>query len=108
MRVKKEFGVYDDKQFGRPWIFKIVKWPVGQESQVEWGKWIGDSRHGGEVEINAEPGEIVRYGQKDYEGSKTISEWSIVQTDGSLFSTNPLAARQHFDRQVSVKGTSEK
>jgi hypothetical protein len=63
---------------------------------MKWGSYIGDST-GGEVEIMAAPGDIIRDGQRDGRGGKnTVSDWSVVTLDYSLMKVNQVEARKLF------------
>lgn len=97
MRVSQSYGSYNQRRYGRPWISKITAWPVGGKNEVVWGKYLGDD-DGGEVEIDANPGDIVRTGQKDGRGNGTSADWYIVQADGSL-----AGARKAWDARQPNK-----
>jgi hypothetical protein len=95
VRVSKEFGSYNPRRHSKPWIAKIKRWVVGKSPDLEFGKYIGDEG-GGEVEIDAEVGSIVRVGQKDYRG-ESESDWYVVQSDGSLEKVTATQARKAWD-----------
>lgn len=95
-RVAVSFGGYNQRRYGKPWIGKIIAWPVGGKAEIQWGAYIGDD-HGGEVEIVADPGDIVRWGQKDYRGNNTEAKWGIVQADGSLQECTAAEARKAWE-----------
>lgn len=61
----------------------MVEWPSGKSAIVNWGRYQGDEE-GGDVEIIATPGEVVRWGQKGPSRRQTKSCWGIVQQDGSV------------------------
>lgn len=102
MRVAERFGSYNQRRYGRPWIAKITSWPIGGKPEVQWGGYCGDD-NGGEVEIEAVPGDIIRTGQKDHRGGKTEATWNIVQADGSLLSTDAADARKAWDARQADK-----
>lgn len=102
MRVSQNFGSYNPRRYGRPWIAKITSWPVGGRPEVEWGRYLGDD-DGGEVEIEAMPGDIIRTGQKDHRGGNTDAGWYVVQDDGSLDSTDAAGARKAWDARQADK-----
>lgn len=97
MRITQYFGSYNQRRYGRPWICKITAWPVGGKAEVEWGLYLGDDG-GGDVEIEANPGDIVRTGQKDNRGNNTDASWYIVVEDGSLFDTTAAEAKKHWEK----------
>ena len=95
MRVSKSFGSYNFRRYGRPWIAKITAWPVGGKPHLQWGGYVGDD-DGGEVEMEAQAGDIVRTGQKDNRGNGGSNDWYVVETDGTLRSIDQTEARQLF------------
>lgn len=102
MRVSQKFGSYNQRRYSRPWIAKITSWPIGGKPEVQWGGYCGDDG-GGEVEIEAMPGDIIRTGQKDHRGGNTDASWYIVQANGSLSSTDAADARKAFDARMADK-----
>jgi hypothetical protein len=102
MRIVQRFGSYNQRRYGRPWIAKITSWPVGGKAEVVWGSYLG-SDNGGEVEIEANPGDIIRTGQKDGRGKGTSADWYIVNEDGSLKSTTAAEAKSHWESYHMVK-----
>lgn len=97
IRVTVEFSSYNEKRYSRPWIAKITSWPVGGKPTVEWGNFVG-SDSGGEGEIMARPGDIVRWGQKDNRGNGTRAYWGVVQSDGTINHCTEVAARNAFSQ----------
>lgn len=95
MRVTIETRPYNDRRYSRPWIGKIVSWTNGRP-EIAWGSWYGQPGDEGILEIEADPGDIIRHGQKDQRGNKGDNEWAILQADGSLQPTTEPEARQHW------------
>lgn len=102
MRVSQKFGSYNQRRYSKPWIAKITSWPIGGKPEVKWGGYCGDD-NGGEVEIEAIAGDIIRTGQKDGRGNGTSADWYIVQADGSLDSTDAAGARKAWDARQADK-----
>lgn len=102
MRVSQSFGSYNQRRYGRPWICKITSWPVGGKPEVQWGAYCGTD-DGGEVEIEAAAGDIVRTGQKDNRGNGTSADWYIVDADGSLQDTDAAGARKAWEAKQADK-----
>lgn len=90
-----DYPAYNTKRYGRPWMYKVKDWGVGQTPDVEWGGYTGD-RDGGILEILASSGDIVRHGQRDYRGKGTRTYWAIVQPDFSLEYVSAAVARKFF------------
>jgi hypothetical protein len=105
MRVSINYNSYNQRWYGRPWIGKITSWPVGGKPEIKWGGYLGDDS-GGEVEINAEPGDIIRSGQKRNKGTNTINNWYYVDGAGNLMLTDAKDARKIWEKKQMEKQTS--
>jgi hypothetical protein len=105
MRIAKRFAGYNPRRYGKPWIARITSWPVGGKPDIEWGTFVGDDE-GGEVEILANVGDIVRVGQRDHRGSNTFANWYVVQEDGALQLVDAAAARKAYDEKMANSATS--
>jgi len=55
---------YRPRRDARPWIALLADWPVGQfhPTVARWGAFVGTPAVGGTLQINANPGDIVRWG----------------------------------------------
>jgi hypothetical protein len=85
MRIARKIRPYDGKTFARPWIAKVIKWPVGQRAELDWGTFLGEASTGGELEIEAKPGDVVRYGQKNKKhNSDPSARWAVITSLGRL------------------------
>ena len=98
MRVVVQFNGYNTRRYSRPWIAKVVKWETGKQPEIAFGANVGL-----EVEIDANPGDVVRWGQKDMRGNATVSEWGIVSTGGEVVNASPETARAHWVSAHDVK-----
>lgn len=67
MKITKETESYNTRRYGKPWIAK-VDFSDDPKGKFEFGDWIGDARNGGSgtLVIEAEQGDIVATGQKDF------------------------------------------
>jgi hypothetical protein len=92
MRVTVTFPAYNTRRYGRPWIARVSAWPVGKPPTLDWGTCID----GRTVEVDATPGEIVRWGQRDHRGGNTDAQWGIVQPDASVLTVTARIAREHW------------
>ncbi len=95
LRYAESFSSYNARRYSRPWIARISAWPVGGKAEMQFGSYLGNDG-GGEVEIMAMPGDIIRYGQKDGRGNGGMSEWAIAQADGSLTVVDQAEARKAY------------
>ena len=101
MRVINKFSSYNQRRYGNPWICKITDWETGKQPSVVWGAFYGSGNSGGEVEIDAESGDVVRTGQRDHRGNNTSADWFIVDETGKLISVSAAEARRHWFNRVS-------
>lgn len=105
MRISIEFGSYNNRRYSKPWIARITAWPVGGKPELEWGGYVGDDS-GGEVEIEAQPGDIIRAGQKDGRGGNSKNRWYVVEPDGSTREIDQTEARALWSLR-EAKGAAE-
>lgn len=80
-----DYGNYNARRYSRPWAAKI-RWINGKVVYDFCGQFVGTHQGGngkGEVLIEADPGEIVAVGQKDYRGGNTDQDWYLVTEAGA-------------------------
>jgi len=95
MRITISWDCYNQRRYSRPWIARVTAWPVGSRPAIEWGNYLGNDA-GGELEIEATPGDVLRYGQKDGRGNGTINCYAIVLEDGSLLGVGEPNAKKYY------------
>lgn len=95
MRIAKQFGPYNEAHYARPWIAKVVAWQVGRRAELAWGTYLGNAQ-GGEAEIDAEPGDVVLYGQKGRTGRQGLSVYGHVTAEGAFVSCSEATAAKMF------------
>jgi hypothetical protein len=95
LRITVHFGSYNERRYSRPWIARVTAWPVGGRPVLGWGRYLGDDS-GGECEIMARPGDIIRYGQKDTRGGNGANDWAIAQADGTARNAAETEARAAY------------
>ncbi|TVT44310.1 MAG: hypothetical protein FHP92_20710 [Denitromonas halophila] len=95
VRIEIEFDSYNQYRFSKPWIARVVDWPVGGHCELRFGVYQGDA-DGGFVEITANIGDVVRWGQKSSSVTKTFSRWGIVQADGRITRVSQAVAFKAF------------
>jgi hypothetical protein len=91
MRVTIQFPNYNTRRFSRPWIAKVIDWKIGKPPVLEFGGLVGLT-----TEIEAAPGAIVRWGQRDNRGNHTQSCWGIVQRYGEVVEAEAEECREHW------------
>ncbi|MCP1312992.1 MULTISPECIES: hypothetical protein [unclassified Halomonas] len=97
MRVVVASDSYNERRHGVPWIARVTAWRVGKRPEQEFGGYVG-SAAGGEAEVQARPGDIVRWGQKDYRNPRrSTAHYGIVMDDGSVELLSVTEARAAFD-----------
>ncbi len=95
IRYSQEIRSYNARRYSRPWIGKITSWPVGGRPELEWGGYAGDDS-GGELEIMARRGSILRSGQKDTRGDGGSNDWYEAMPDGSMRDIDQPEARKLY------------
>jgi hypothetical protein len=97
MRIVVTYESYNPRRYSRPWIGRVTNWRIGVDPEMEWGGFTGDGRTGGIVEVEANPGDIIRHGQKEWRNVKaSLRYWRVVEDDGTLRKVTPAEAREHF------------
>jgi len=74
---------------------------ISNSAIVSWGKYQGDD-DGGNAEIIATPGDVIRWGQKGPSRRQTMSYWGIVQEDGSVENVLWHRHTKHGFRNMSI------
>ncbi len=94
-RVTIHYGSYNARRMSRPWIAKVTSWPVGGRPELAFGTYLGND-NGGDLEIMALPGDIIRDGQKDGRGNNGTNDWSVVEADYTVRTIDQAEARKLF------------
>lgn len=76
---------YNQRRYGKPWIAK-VDFSNNPNGDFFWGSWVGDARNGSEglLIIEANEGDIVARGQKDFRVPRNSSPAFYQVRDGQL------------------------
>lgn len=81
MKISKETDSYNDRRYGKPYIALCDE----KGKAAKWGDWIGQAGRAGELSIDADPGDVVMIGQKDYRNSrKSAPDYYFVNADREL------------------------
>jgi len=110
MLIKIATQQYNQRREGRPWIYKVVAWYGDSKPDVVWGTWISDGDgSAGELRIEANPGDLVREGQKDQRRpDKSRDQWYVVGADGQLRPIDSKVAALHYwESQVAALTAAE-
>lgn len=95
MKLYIKYNSYNPRRYSKPWGARLGNWEDAGKPEMRWGAYLG-SAEGGDLEIDAEPGDVVRWGQKDNRGNNTDSNWGIVRTNGTIAGCTPAEARKHW------------
>ena len=87
--------VYNAKRYGKPWIAK-VDFPLGEKAEFKFGQWHGKPGESGMLEIEADEGDVVAIGQKDFRGRYSSTEYNIVLAGNELDAVPKHDAVKHF------------
>lgn len=76
---------YNNRRYSKPWI-AIVDFRANPKGDFKFGDWIGDHREGSEgiLMINANEGDIVAVGQKDFRQPRNSAPTYHQIVDGAL------------------------
>lgn len=98
MTVTINYGAYNQRRYSRPWIARIKAWPVGKSPVLEFGFYNGNA-DGGFTECEANPGDVIKAGQKDYRQPKnTENDFYLVAADGGVTKITAAEARQTWNK----------
>lgn len=83
MRIEITTAAYNQRRYSKPWITR-VEFNAAAEAKYEFGTWVGRAGDEGLLVIEAEHGDIIARGQKDYRGRNTATDYYRVEADGTL------------------------
>jgi hypothetical protein len=86
---------YNARRYLKPFIGKVTAWPVGKKYELSFGAYAGNSG-GGELEIECEQGDVIRWGQKDLRSNRQDYKWGVVLTTGEYIECSESEARRQF------------
>lgn len=101
MLIRYQTSKYNDKVLNKPWIARILTWPIGEVHTVAWGNYTGPMEVG-YLEIDAEPGDIVRIGQTTIKTNKVKAFYGIVECDGTVTKLSYVEAKRTFLSRFDV------
>ena len=96
--VRVTVDSYNSRRYSKPWIARATAWPTGANMPtLDWGAYVGNDS-GGELQLVACPGEVVRWGQRDHRNPKcTVAAYGVVAADGTIHRVDPVVAKQVMD-----------
>ncbi len=85
MNIEIKTTSYNQRRYSKPWI-AIVDFSKTPKGEYKWGDWVGDHRNGsaGLLVINANEGDIIAQGQKDFRQPKNSAPTFYQMREGEL------------------------
>ncbi len=85
MKITRETSSYNQRRYSKPWI-AVVDFRTDPKGDFGFGSWVGDHNNGSEglLVIDAEEGEIVAIGQKDFRQPRNSAPDYYQVRDGKL------------------------
>ena len=102
-KVERATSSYNQRRYSKPWIAK-VDFSKNPNGDFTWGDWVGDHHNGSEglLVIEANPGDIIATGQKDFRQPKNSApNWWIVAPNGQLIICDGKAQAYKVAMEVS-------
>ena len=81
MKLSINTDCYNEKRYGRPYIARLSN---TDGKVIDWGTYLGGHGEEGMLEIEATPGDVIMWGQKDFRGNKGFPNYGVLDTDGQL------------------------
>jgi hypothetical protein len=97
-RVFVTFPSYNPRRYSKPWIAKVTDWPIGKNPTLAFGATINLT-----AEVDAAPGDVVRWGQKDGRGRGTEANWGVVLSDLSIDERSSSLCREHWLARIDAE-----
>ena len=108
MKILRNTSPYNERRYGKPWIAR-VDFSADVNGKFNWGGWLGQPGENGELSLDAQPGDIVATGQKDFRQPRNSApKWYIVGADGRLLScTTKIGAVRAARDFATAKPTAQ-
>lgn len=99
MRYTYTVSSYNDRRYSKPWIALITDWPIGGHPKLQFSCAIDNQT----AELEANPGTIVKLGQKDYrKPSHSINNFGVTDIHGNITIINGAEARKLFEENKKL------
>lgn len=85
MKIEIKTTSYNQKRYSKPWI-AVVDFSKNPKGDYNWGNWVGDHSNGsdGLLVIEANEGDIIAKGQKDFRQPKNSTPTYYQVRNGEL------------------------
>ena len=104
MLIERNTSSYNNRRYSRPWIAR-VDFSIDPKGVFNWGVWIGSQGEAGILQIEANPGDIIASGQKDFRKPRNSSpDWWQVGPSSELepIETKAAAYLAYRNRPATV------
>jgi hypothetical protein len=100
-KIEIKTGSYNQRRYSKPWI-AIVDFSIDPRGEFKWGTWVGDHSTGSEglLVIDANEGDIIAMGQKDFRQPRNSAPTYYQVRDGKLVE---LASRAEAYKIATAK-----
>jgi hypothetical protein len=96
MKIQIDTPSYNDRRYGKPYIARI-DFAAASAGEPAWGDWVGQPGEAGLLVIEADVGDVLMQGQKDFRNSRNSApDYYIVAAGGALSATSKVEAYKHF------------
>jgi hypothetical protein len=109
MQITQNTQGYNHRRYGKPWIAK-VNFNGSAKGDFAFGNWTGDHYNGGEgvLSIDANPGDIVATGQKDFRQPKNSApDFFVVNPTGELAAIGDKGAAYRYYLDTKDSGPNQ-
>lgn len=97
-RITFPFEKYNNRKFSKPWIAKVTQWETGSNPSYLFGKFLGVHGQAGICEISARIGDVICWGQKNYNSfRRSVRKIGVVTADYSIKELTDSEAKRVFD-----------
>jgi len=103
MKLERPTDCYNERRYGKPWIAK-VDFSAGSKGTFAFGEWCGQTGEAGLLLLDAPPGAVIAWGQKDFRRPRNSAPtFAILETNGTLREcTKPEAFRYWRESQAEA------
>lgn len=74
------YNVYNEKRYGTPWAAKVYF--ASSKLNFDFcGFYSGEKGYSGDLYIDAKPGDVISWGQKDHRGNGGSIHYALINAD---------------------------
>lgn len=88
------FPRYDPDRFSAPWVAIVTRWEITERPLLRWGHCLqGAPGEPARLSIRSHPGNIIRWGIKDYHYGTRNQWWGLTGPNGRIARLTAADAR---------------